>query len=152
MITGTTELAIRALILLVQRDGGGPLPPTRMAESLQCSPTYLGKTLNLLVKADVLRSVRGARGGVFLAHPPDQISLLSIVEAVQGAILGDFCTEVGPQKLRSTCRYHQVMAELHASTIAILSSCFLSQLAEHSGPRGPGNKEIPCKLKPPHIA
>lgn len=49
---------------------------------------YLLKILQQLVKADVLRSKRGPRGGFSMAQPAKKISMLQIVEAVEGPMVG----------------------------------------------------------------
>ena len=49
---------------------------------------YLLKILQQLVRANVLRSKRGPRGGFFLARPAETISLLEVVEAVDGPLVG----------------------------------------------------------------
>ena len=51
---------------------------------------YLLKILQQLVKANVLRSKRGPRGGFSLAKPPTKISMLQIIEAVDGPMEGQF--------------------------------------------------------------
>lgn len=128
MLTATSELAIRALILLGLRRQAVPLSPRALAESLDCSPSYLGKTLNLLVRAGILQSVRGARGGVLLAREPSEISVLSIVEACQGIIASDYCREVEPSELAMTCRYHRLMLELREYVVSLLANCSLEEL------------------------
>lgn len=148
MLTATTELAIRALVLLGLSGEQKPIPPRRLAETLACSPTYLSKTLGHLVRAGILRSVRGARGGVVIARDPNRITLLEIVEGCQGTVLGDYCHGVRDDEVALSCRYHRVMAELHEHVVRTLSNCTLAELLAcpvptlgGSNPRGVG-----CKL------
>ena len=49
---------------------------------------YLFKILQQLVRANVLRSKRGPRGGFSLAKPPQKITMLQIIEAVDGPMVG----------------------------------------------------------------
>ena len=128
MLTGTTELALRALILLGLRGGNEPVSPRRLASTLGCSPTYLGKTLGHLVKSGILRSSRGARGGVIIARDPAGITLLEIVESCQGAILGDYCEGVASDEIALSCRFHREMAQLHEHIVRDLGSCTLAEL------------------------
>lgn len=148
MLTGTTELAIRALILLGLSRADKPVPPRRLAETLGCSPTYLGKTLGLLVKGDILRSSRGAHGGVALARDPSRVTLLEIVEACQGTIVGDYCRDMRADEVAVSCRFHRVMAELHGQLVRTLSGCTLAALLDCPMPvlRGRKRSSLRCRL------
>ncbi len=126
MLTQTTELAIRALLVIALEGDEAPWTPKRLAERLTCSETYLGKTLGLLVKAGVLSSVRGARGGVRLAQRPESISLLTLVEACQGVIVGSYCTQV--DDLPGTCSFHVAMHEVRQALLRTLSKWSLADL------------------------
>lgn len=147
MITATTEMGVRALILLGLRRDTAPVPPRILAESLGCSPTYLGKTLGQLVKAGILQSARGARGGVRLLRDPRQVTVLSIVEACQGVIGGDYCEEVPVDRLGDTCRFHQLMWKLQSSVAKVLTSCTLADLIACPAPANPRarNGRAPCR-------
>jgi len=148
MLTGTTELAIRALILLGLSAEGKPIPPRRLAETLGCSPTYLSKTLGHLVRTGILRSVRGAHGGVVIAREPRAITLLEIVEDCQGAVLGDYCHGVRADDVAMSCRFHRVMAELHGQILRTLSGCTLAELLACPAPalRGRKRRELGCRM------
>ncbi len=148
MLTATTELAIRALILLGLSGEEKPIPPRRLAETLACSPTYLSKTLGHLVRTGILRSVRGAHGGVVIARDPRRITLLEIVEDCQGAVLGDYCHGVRADEVAMSCRYHRVMAELHGHVVRTLSGCTLAELLACPMPvlRGRSPLGVGCKM------
>ncbi len=148
MLTATTELAIRALILLGLSGQGKPIPPRRLAATLACSPTYLSKTLGHLVRSGILRSVRGARGGVVIARDPAQITLLEIVEDCQGAVLGDYCHGIPADEVAMSCRYHRVMAELHGQVVRTLSGSTLADLLACPAPvlHGRKSQALGCKM------
>lgn len=154
MLTATTELAIRALILLGLSGDEKPIPPRRLAETLACSPTYLSKTLGHLVRSGILRSVRGAHGGVVIARDPSRITLLEIVEDCQGTVLGDYCHGVRADEIAMSCRYHRVMAELHGQIVRTLSGCTLADLLACPAPvlHGRRSQALGCKLDFPGIA
>ncbi len=46
-----------------------------------------------MVKSGIVRSHRGAQGGITLARPAEAISLMDIMQACQGQLVGDFCTD-----------------------------------------------------------
>ncbi len=112
-------MVLRALLLLGADGAETQMTPAHIAEQLGCSPSYMSKALGQLVKAGILRSYRGARGGVALARPANQVTLLSIVEASQGTVLGNYCSEhTGP--VGDVCAFHVAMRELHAAMTGVL--------------------------------
>jgi Rrf2 family protein len=144
MLTKTTRSAIRLLTHLGLSGGTEPLSPRVLAGQLGESPTYLGKVARYLVKAGILRSHRGVAGGVVMGRPPEEITLLAIVEACQGTILGDFCEEA--DDLAKTCAFHQACAELHEAIVSILSKWTLAEFIQHPRPIEMPGKQIPCWL------
>jgi Rrf2 family protein len=146
MFTKTSISAIRALTYVGLNGTGQPISPRHMAERLGESPTYLAKVVRHLVKAGILRAHRGVSGGVTLNRPPDEISLLSIVEACQGAILGDFCQDA--EELEKTCAFHQAGAELHGAIVGVLSRWTLAELLQKPCPSETYDSRIECLLEP----
>jgi Rrf2 family protein len=147
MLTKTSISAIRALTYLGVCDAQEPVSPRSIAEELGESPTYLAKVMRHLVKSGILRAHRGVAGGVTFGRQTEQISLLSIVQACQGTILGDFCEEA--DDLAKTCAFHQAGAELHQAIVGVLSRWNLAQLIEKPHPSPDlANKDIRCWLQP----
>lgn len=81
MFSQTVEYALRAAIYLAQQ---APTPCTtqQMADATQVPRAYLSKVLQRLTEQGLVRSQRGAGGGVALARDPAEIDILSIVNAV----------------------------------------------------------------------
>lgn len=82
--TKATDYALHAIALLAQREGTGNQSLTALAERFAVSPTYLSKILTHLAKARLVRSSTGASGGYSLQRLPEDISLLDVIEAVEG--------------------------------------------------------------------
>jgi len=80
MLSQTVEYALRAVVQLASI---APDVSTTgdLATITQVPPAYLAKVLQALVKAGIVTSHRGARGGVSLAHAPGQLTILDIVDA-----------------------------------------------------------------------
>jgi len=143
MLTSTSETAIRALLYLVLLNENRPVPPKEIAQQLDSSPTYMAKITGILVKADILSAQRGVHGGVLINGPLERITLLSVVEACQGKILGAYCnTEVKP---RQACAFHEAMLELHKSTVEILGRWTLADLKKRPKPTQSA-AEACCKM------
>ena len=145
-MTQTVELAIKTLVLLALEGRSDPQSPRQIADRFDCSVSYLAKVLRTLVGAGILRSVRGAHGGVLLIRGAGEISLLSVVEACQGILVGDFCQDQGGDESLN-CSYHQAMNELHRLTVETLSKWTIEDLlscpARVSASDGVGD---PCRM------
>jgi Rrf2 family protein len=81
--------ALRALVFLARQDGGGLVPSGQIAEAEGLPERFLGKVLKPLVSSMVLLSLRGPNGGYCLARPAKGITMLDVVEAVDGPVRGE---------------------------------------------------------------
>ncbi|GAA2359123.1 Rrf2 family transcriptional regulator [Catellatospora methionotrophica] len=86
------EWALHCCVVLTAADR--PVPAARLAELHDVSGTYLAKQLQDLSRAGLVRSIQGKSGGYVLTRAPEDISLLDIVEAVDGARPAFVCTEI----------------------------------------------------------
>lgn len=80
MLSQTSQYALRAIIYLGEREGSGPVRVDEVAEALDVPRNYLSKILHTLVKRGILGSLRGPRGGFFLARDAGEVTLLEVVE------------------------------------------------------------------------
>ena len=71
-----------------------PVPAATLAAWFDLPQAYLNKRLQALVRARILTSTPGARGGFQLARPPERITLMDIVVANEGADEAFRCTEI----------------------------------------------------------
>ncbi len=86
-ISRSTGYALVAVGFIAQHYKDGAVLAARVSKEYDIPLEYLLKILQQLVRANVLRSKRGPRGGFFLAHPAEEITLLQIIEAVDGPML-----------------------------------------------------------------
>ena len=84
------SLGLHAAVLLAA-NSNGPLSAHELAARLHASEAHLAKVMQRLVKAGLLDSTRGPKGGFVLAKPADQISLLAVYEAVEGIVEPTTC-------------------------------------------------------------
>jgi Rrf2 family transcriptional regulator, nitric oxide-sensitive transcriptional repressor len=81
MISQTAQYALRALVCLaIHKDGS--LTVGQLASMTRVSPEYLSKVMQALVRADLVTSKPGKTGGFSLRVPPERLSMLSVVEAI----------------------------------------------------------------------
>lgn len=136
MLGKTSISAIRSLLFLAHQEPGACLPPRKLAEALGESPTYLAKVTRHMVKQGILEAEKGVKGGVRLVLPLHEITLLSIVEACQGPIAGDYCRSNKP--LGSTCSFHQAAVELHEAITGVLQRWTVADLLRTPASTGAG--------------
>jgi Rrf2 family protein len=111
-ITRQTDYAIRC-VLYLSRTKEHVCVVDDIAIMMEIPKSFLAKILQRLTKADIVKSFRGIKGGFQLARNPKRISLLDVIEAIQGpagmnrcAINKDTC------KFSRTCTVHPVWVEL----------------------------------------
>ncbi len=94
-ITRQADYALRAVIYL---SGLGPderAATSQIAQEQRIPPSFLAKIVSQLSVAGLLQTSRGARGGVSLAKTPEEITVLDVVEAIDGPILLNECVACG---------------------------------------------------------
>ena len=89
---------------------------------------YLLKILQQLVRASVLRSKRGPRGGFSLAQPIKKITMLQIIEAVDGPMAGQMDLFDQPIKEKFTSNVERVYEKAVNQAKAVLDKAKLSDL------------------------
>jgi Rrf2 family protein len=90
-ITRQADYAIRAVRYLSKQSANQRSATSTVAREMKIPPSFLAKIISQLSIAGLLHTSRGARGGVSLAREPKEISLLDVVEAIDGPILLNEC-------------------------------------------------------------
>jgi Rrf2 family protein len=89
-LTRASTYALKALVYVAQQKTNAPIPSHIMAAKARGIPElFLLKCLLRATSAGLLRSVKGPNGGYLLARPAREISVLEIVEGVDGPIRGE---------------------------------------------------------------
>lgn len=83
ILSQTAEYGLRAVIHLAGRHGADVTSLDELSASLDIPASYLSKTLQALVQAGVLFSVRGRRGGFSLATEPSRLSLADVIDSFE---------------------------------------------------------------------
>jgi len=90
-ITRQADYAVRAMVYLAQLGQDRRAATSQIAQDKQIPPSFLAKIVSQLSVAGLLQTSRGAHGGVSLARSPEEITLLDVVEAIDGPILLNEC-------------------------------------------------------------
>ncbi|MCA9156407.1 MAG: Rrf2 family transcriptional regulator [Pirellulaceae bacterium] len=85
-LSRTVAYAVRATLQLARDQSGSPVPCSQLAAEGNMPERFLLQILRNLVTHGILRSTRGVDGGYSLVRQPDDISLLEIIEAIEGPI------------------------------------------------------------------
>ena len=91
-ITRQADYAVRA-VLHLSRSGDERIATSTIAEVQHIPPSFLAKIISQLSIAGLLHTSRGARGGVTLARNAKDITLLEVVEAIDGPIQLNECVQ-----------------------------------------------------------
>jgi Rrf2 family protein len=129
-LTRASSYAIHALAYMALQKHNRPIPSHLVAQARGIPERFLLKVLKPLVSARVLLSIKGPNGGYRLARPPNKVSLLEIVEAIDGPVRGvaplseDGSETALNRKLEDICRQaaDQVRRQLEKVTLADLIS------------------------------
>lgn len=83
-LSRTVNYAVKATLQLAKGASASPVPCSQLAAEGKMPERFLLQILRNLVTHGILRSTRGVDGGYSLVRPPDQISLLEVIEAIEG--------------------------------------------------------------------
>ena len=118
VITTKSPYAVRALAELARRGGASPVPIGDIARSRDIPAQFLEGLFATLRRAGILQSQRGVKGGYTFARPPSEITVLEVVELLEGE-LGPEAADAGP-----------IWAEATEAVRGVLSGTTLAELAE----------------------
>lgn len=85
-ITTKSPYAVRALVELCRYGDVGPTPIAELAKRGDIPVQFLEQLFATLRRAGLLRSQRGVKGGYSFARPPEQITVLEVVELLDGPL------------------------------------------------------------------
>jgi len=91
------EYGVRLLVELGRRDGGSPVALANVAEAETLPLSYLEHLVARLRDAGLVSSTRGAHGGYRLARPAGEITMLEVVEALEGPVTPMECFHADPE-------------------------------------------------------
>jgi len=83
-LSRTVAYALQATLQLAQAEAGVPVPCSRLAAAGKMPERFLLQILRSLVAHGILGSARGVEGGYTLQRPPEDVSLLELIEAIDG--------------------------------------------------------------------
>jgi len=122
--------AVLALTHLAEHENGVPIQGRDIAAACAVPPGHLLKILQQLVRAQLLSSERGPSGGFALRKPANEITLLDVIEAIDGPICGDLLMRnAGSGKGPALGRLEQACREVAEFARTRLAQTVIADLA-----------------------
>jgi len=128
-ITRQADYALRAMLFLAKLDSTQRAATSQIAEEQHIPPSFLAKIISQLSIAGLIHTSRGARGGVSLARKPEEITILEVVEAIDGPIALNACSQ-DPYScpFGEKCPIRPIWCDAQAELIARLRTTSFAQV------------------------
>ena len=141
-ITRGTDYAVRVMVHLAALPKGTRVPVTELARVGDAPASFVSKVLQQLVRAGMVASTRGMGGGFALAVHPAEVTLLDVVEAIEGPLQINLCLPGEHTCDRKTwCSVHPVWVEAQVALKSVLSSASIERLARDAASHPSMEKE-----------
>lgn len=129
-LTMTGEYAVRAMIHLATLPPDATAQIADIARDWEVPETFLRKIISQLSRGGLVASYRGNRGGVALGRAANTITLLHVIECIEGTLTLNACiADPGVCHRVPTCAVHSVWCEAQQKIREILASRTLADLA-----------------------
>jgi len=130
-ITRAGDYGVQGMIYLASLPEGKDAYIGEIARARDLPSSFLAKIFQNLNKAGLVRSQRGARGGFTLARPAREISVLNIIEGIEGPLfLSDCLGKEGNCKRQKICPLYDILGEAQNILIEALNKYSLEDLSE----------------------
>lgn len=130
-ITRQADYAVRAVLYLARLGRGNRAATSQIAEEQHIPPSFLAKIISQLSIAGLLNTSRGARGGVTLAREPEAITLLEVVEAIDGPIRLNECAHAdGMCAFTDECPLVDIWQDAQSDLVTRLGGTNFAQFLE----------------------
>ena len=127
-ISRSTGYAMLAVGYIAKNQKRGIILSQSIAKEYDMPLEYLLKILQELVKANILRSKRGPRGGFKLARPTGKITMLQVIEAVDGPMVSQLDLAEQAHKEKFSVRVEKVYEKAIAQSRSVFQKAKLSDL------------------------
>jgi Rrf2 family protein len=127
-----TEYALMAAKFMALKNSSGNSTAKEISESYQIPFQLVAKVLQSLAKSDIVISAKGMNGGFSLTKKPEEISLISIIKAVESNYKITDCMKENGSSLDCShfdcCRIKDPLAEIQKKIDRVFSETSLKQI------------------------
>ncbi len=147
-LTNTGDYAVRAMLDIARYH-----PTVRTARQITAAMdlpgNFMTRILPTLVRHQLLDSTAGPAGGYTLARPPAEITLLEVIEVIEGPVAIDECVlGGGPCDWTELCPLHETWAEVRTGAAHRLAATTFSDLADIDRAIRTGTYQPPPHISP----
>jgi len=132
-LTRAADYAVRVMVHLFGQPAHTRASRAELAVAAECPEQFLSKVLQSLTRAGLIASHRGNTGGFELPAARHDVTLLDVVEAVEGPVRLNLCLAAGDACVRQGwCPAHAVWAEAQNAMLEILRKATIRELAQRA--------------------
>lgn len=131
-LTRLGDYAVRGIVYLAMKEEGETATLSEISTAQSIPPSFFAKVMQSLARAGLVNAHRGIKGGYSLAQDAGEITVKTIVEAVEGPIILNSClTRKGECERDEFCAAHPVWREAQAALVEVLEKYTAKALAEN---------------------
>lgn len=128
-LTKRTDYAIRAVLCLARSAQDAPVPARRIAEEMGIPPRFVPHVLADLVRARLIEATTGSRGGYRAAGDLRALSLLELVEAIEGLVGDETPTlDAAPCEVGQACQVHRAFSGARDAFVGVLAGTSVADM------------------------
>jgi Rrf2 family protein len=132
-ITHQADYAVRTILYLSRLGMNERVSTSEIAKFNHIPPSFLTKIISQLAIAGLIHTSRGARGGVWLAHPAEEISLLDVLEAIDGTLALNHCVaDPANCSFSAECLIHTFWMDTCADMLSRLRATTFDQFKKNA--------------------
>ena len=140
MLSRKADYGVRAMLDIARQSAGSRVVVSEVAKRQKIPVFYLAKIMPRLARAGLVHTVLGASGGISLALPADKISLLQVIEAIDGSLSLNICS-LDPARCEQavTCPACDTWQHAQSQLTQTLANTYLSDLIARTS-----SELLPC--------
>jgi len=130
-ITRQAEYALRTVLFLTKQEPNQRISTSRIAKEKKIPNSFLAKIISQLSIAGLIHTSRGAHGGVSLSKPTEKISMLDVVEAIDGPVTLNECVAHPDEcEFGVDCPLHEVWCKSQAELVENLRTAHFDKFVK----------------------
>ena len=144
-LTKRGDYAVRAMLALTRGAGNGLLSARRISDAMDIPVRFLPQVLADLLRAGLIEAAPGRAGGYRLSRDPEALTLLEVIEAVEGDSRRVSCVlRGGPCGKDGFCDVHHVFFEGQEALRGTFARSSMADLARHGLPTAEVPGSVPA--------